>query len=349
MKYIDLHVHSNFSDGTCTPSEIVFLAADLGLSAIALTDHDTVSGVAEAVSAAYAVNTAYAGITTEAGSAAYAVSTSEAGSAAYAVSTAEAGSAAYTVSTAEAGSTSAGNESERREPEEQIAVIPGAEITAGYQGRDIHILGLYIDYKNQELIEGLAQAVRSRDLRNEKMAENLRRAGIPVTIEALREMEPETVITRAHFARFLTTRGYTRSNQEAFDRYLGSDTPYYVKRDYMEPETAIRLIHRAGGLAVLAHPLIYRYSLENTEALIAKLKHLGLDGLEVFYSSNTGFDEGYLRRFANRYGLLMTGGSDFHGSNKPNLEIGTGRGNLKVPESLLAPMRDELSGKRAAD
>lgn len=283
MKYIDLHVHSNFSDGTMSPSEIVFHASDLGLAAIALTDHDTVSGVPEALSAA-----------------------------------------------------------ESMAPDDRITVIPGAEITAGYQERDIHILGLFLDHNNRQLTDGLAESIRCRERRNEKMAENLRRAGIPITLEALREMEPETVITRAHFARFLTTRGYTRSNQDAFDRYLGSDTPYYVKREYMELEEAIGLIHGAGGLAVLAHPLLYRYSLENTEVLIAYLKNLGLDGVEVFYSSNMGADESYLRRFANRYDLVMTGGSDFHGSNKPNLEIGSGRGNLKIPESLLAALYEAL-------
>ena len=283
MKYIDLHLHSNFSDGTLSPSEIVFHAADLGLSAIALTDHDTVSGVPEALSAALSM-----------------------------------------------------------EPEDRITVIPGAEITAGYLGRDIHILGLFLDYRHSALNQALDETVRLRDLRNEKMAENLRRAGIPVTVEALREMEPRTVITRAHFARFMTMHGYVRSNQEAFDKYLGSDTPYYVKREYLEPANVIRLIHEAGGLAVLAHPLLYRYSLENTEILIARMKELGLDGLEVIYSSNTGFDEGYLRRFANRYDLVMTGGSDFHGSNKPQLEIGIGKGNLKVPETLLEPLKERL-------
>ena len=146
MKYIDLHLHSNFSDGTLSPSEVVFRAADLGLSAIALTDHDTVSGVPEALSAALSM-----------------------------------------------------------EPEDRITVIPGAEITAGYLGRDIHILGLFLDYRHPALNQALDETVRLRDLRNEKMAENLRQAGIPVTVEALREMEPRTVITRAHFARFMNS------------------------------------------------------------------------------------------------------------------------------------------------
>lgn len=279
MKYIDLHVHSNFSDGTQSPSELVFRASDLGLAAIALTDHDTLAGIPEALSAA-----------------------------------------------------------ESLESEDRITVIPGVEISAGYQERDIHILGLFIDHKNAALTEGLAASVLGRDRRNEQMAENLRKAGIPITLEALRKLEPETIITRAHFAHFLTENGYTRNNQEAFDRYLGSDTPYYVEREYMPPETAIRLIHEAGGLAVLAHPLLYKYSLENTELLISRMKDLGLDGLEVLYSANTGFDEGYLRRFANRYDLLMTGGSDYHGANKPYIELGTGRGGLKVPETLLEPL-----------
>ncbi len=288
MKYIDLHVHSNFSDGTLSPSELVFHAADLGLSAMALTDHDTVAGIPEALSAASSM-----------------------------------------------------------EPEDQIRVIPGAEITAGYLGRDIHILGLFLDYRHPGLLNTLKETIHLRELRNEKMAENLRAAGIPISIEALYEMEPNTVITRAHFARFLILHGIVKNSQEAFDRYLGSDTPYYVSREYLDPGDVIRLIHDAGGIAVLAHPLLYRYSLENTELLISRMKDLGLDGLEVIYSSNTGFDEGYLRRFTNRYDLIMTGGSDYHGENKPQLELGTGKGNLKIPETLLEPIEERLRQIRA--
>ena len=121
--------------------------------------------------------------------------------------------------------------------------------------------------------------------------------------------------------------------------YLNSDGPYYVPREYISPENAISLIKRAGGIPVLAHPLVYHIPEAQLDALIQRLKDAGLMGLEVFYSANTGFDEGIVRRYANKYDLVMTGGSDFHGANKPQISMGTGRGNLKIPYSVLEKLK----------
>ncbi len=284
MKYIDLHVHSTISDGTLTPSEVVRLAADSNLSAIALTDHDTVRGVAEALAAA----------------------------------------------------------EDLKKEEKFVRVIPGVEISAEYMGRDIHILGLFIDPDSKELNEALDQALSGRDRRNEKMVENLRNAGIDITLEALTFGTPDTVITRAHFARYLINNGYAKNNDDAFKRYLSHDTPYYVPRTQMTPEAALSLILSAGGLPILAHPLLYKLSLDELDTLIARLKSAGLIGIETIYSANTGFDEGIVRRYINKYDLLMTGGSDFHGSNKPHIMLGTGKGNLKIPETLLTALEEKL-------
>lgn len=282
---IDLHVHSNHSDGTCSPEELVSLAQTSGVSVFALTDHDTVSGVRKAKDAA-------------------------------------------------AQSASSGPE---------VAVISGVEISAAYKKKDIHILGLFVDETNPVLLAALEEAVAARDLRNEHMAERFRSLGIPLTLEDLRLMNPDTVITRAHFANYLIKHGHVKTSQEAFSRYLGYDGPCFVPREYMQPERAVSLILQAGGLPVLAHPLLYKLPPAELEALLKRLSEAGLKGLEVYYSSNTGFDEQVCFGLANRFGLLMTGGTDFHGANKPNLFLGTGRNhNLNIPEQLLEPLYQAL-------
>ncbi|MDF2588922.1 MAG: hypothetical protein K0S41_2763 [Anaerocolumna sp.] len=287
MKYIDLHVHSNASDGTLTPTEVVDLAIKNNLSAIALTDHDTLDGVAEAKERAELYN----------------------------------------------------------EKGYSLNVIPGTEISVSYKKRDIHILGLFIDPTNETIRNALDTARRNRDARNEKMTANLREAGIDITVEKMREVEGEAVLTRAHFAKYMVEHGYVKTMQDAFIKYLNDDSPYYVPREYLKPEEAIELIHTAGGLAILAHPLLYKYTLTQVDELVSFLTEFGLDGIEAIYSSNTGFDEGRMRHIANKYGLVLTGGSDFHGANKPDLDLGTGRGNLKIPISILENLEERLKIK----
>ena len=167
------------------------------------------------------------------------------------------------------------------------------------------------------------------------MIQNLRQDGIDISLSDLTFGEPDTVITRAHFARFLINHHIVKNNTEAFERYLGYDTKYYVPRSYMTPSEAIRIIKAAKGIPVLAHPLLYQLDLNGVEELVGYMKTLGIAGIETIYSTNTNWDEGIIRRFANHYGLLMTGGSDFHGSNKPMIELGVGKGNLKIPDTLL--------------
>lgn len=217
-----------------------------------------------------------------------------------------------------------------------IEVIPGVEISAEYKTQDIHILGLLIDPNAEPLHTALKQAVLAREKRNEQMAKNLANGGLDIDIQRLRAAyEPDTVLTRAHFAKYLYETKQIASIEEAFKRYLNPDGPFYVPRKYISPKDAITLIRKAGGVPVLAHPLIYHLPEQELDALIKQLKEQGLGGLEVFYSANTGFDEGIIRRYANRYDLIMTGGSDFHGNNKPQIALGSGRGNLKIPYSVL--------------
>ena len=281
---IDLHVHSNHSDGTLSPEELVDLAINSNVSAFALTDHDTVSGITRAKKAAEGT---------------------------------------------------------------PVTVISGTEISAAYKKKDIHILGLFIAEQDSVLQSALDEAVTARDLRNEQMAERFRSLDIPLTLDDLRRDNPDTVITRAHFAKYLIEHNHVKTSQEAFQRYLGYDAPCFVPREYMPPERAISLILEAGGIPVLAHPLLYKLPPAELETLLKRLTDAGLKGLEVYYSSNTGFDEQICYSLANRFGLLMTGGTDFHGENKPNLFLGTGRhNNLNIPEQLLDPLHQYLQNKK---
>lgn len=283
MKYIDLHVHSTASDGSLTPAEVVDHAVELSLSAFALTDHDTLAGIAQAKEQAAL----------------------------------------------------------HRNRGVSIEVCSGVEISAAYKSRDIHILGLLVDEENELLRRTLKQAVEERENRNQKICRRFAALGISICMEELHDENPEAVITRAHFAKALIKKGIVAGNAEAFDRYLGLNAPCYVPREYISPEQAISLIKRAGGVPVLAHPLLYELAHEELLSLIERLKAAGLAGLEVIYSANRGQDEAILRSIASRYSLLMTGGSDFHGTAKPSIELGIGKGNLKIPYSVLTGLQEE--------
>ncbi len=274
MKYIDLHTHSNASDGTCTPTEVVNRGFEKGLCAIALTDHDTVAGVDEALQAAQALSG-------------------------------------------------------------KMQVIPGTELSLAYKKSDIHIVGLCIDHHSSAFQEMTNLLIQRRIQRNEKMIENLQKAGISIAMSDLTAGNPDTVVTRAHFARFLVDSKVVSSPKDAFSKYLDTTTPYYVPREYIQPEEGIDLIRQAGGVPILAHPLHYKLSQSELEALVERLKKVGLMGIEVMYSNHMRQDETYAKRLAKKYELLPSGGSDFHGSNKPAIDIGIGRGNLQIPYTYL--------------
>ena len=277
MKYIDLHVHSTVSDGTLTPTELVDHAIEVGLSAFALTDHDTIRGVAEAKERA-----------------------------------------AWHKSRGHA-----------------IEVYSGVEISAAYKNRDIHILGLFVNENDEILDRILNSFLENRNRRNERMLEKFAEFGIELTMKDLTEDAPSAVITRAHFATALMKKGLVSSVQEAFEKYVGDNGPCYIPREYMSPEQAISSIKKAGGVPVLAHPLLYNLPHDELYALVERLKKAGLRGIEVYYSNNRGQDEVNVKALANHFGLVATGGSDFHGSVKPHIELGIGRGNLKIPYSVL--------------
>ncbi|MCM1568680.1 MAG: PHP domain-containing protein [Roseburia sp.] len=285
---IDLHVHSIRSDGTLTPSQLVDYAMEKGLTAFALTDHDTVDGLEEAI--------------------------------------------AYAKSLLPSA------------PE----IIPGIELSTEYQGKDIHIVGLYIDYHNEAFTEYLKNFIASRQQRNQKMCELLSQAGIDISYEKLQAEFPDAVITRAHYAKYLYRHGYTKSMKEGFERYVGDHCPYYVPREKVTPAQAIELILEADGIPILAHPILYGMSRTKLEELVANLKAAGLIGIEAVYSSYTPSDERQIRRLADKYHLLISGGSDFHGGNKPNLDLGVGYGHLYVPDQLLDEIKKRRPGSKGS-
>ncbi|MGN0307080.1 MAG: PHP domain-containing protein [Lachnospiraceae bacterium] len=297
---IDLHVHSNKSDGSFSPSQLVEMAVQKGLSAFALTDHDTTEGLAEAMEAAARYNASLKG-------------SSLSGSI--------------------------------NHPPIPLEVIAGIEFSTEYEGRDIHVLGLFIEYDSPVFKEKIQAFVDSRILRNEKMCQSLATEGIDITYEKLLEAYPCSVITRSHYARYLHEHGYVKSPREAFDRYIGDHAKHFIPREKITPVQAIELIKKVNGLAVLAHPVLYRMSDSALDTLVSHLKENGLDGIEAVYSTYSAEEERHIRSLAQKYDLLISGGSDFHGAVKPGLEMATGYGKLAVPDEILVTLKEALPKK----
>lgn len=224
-----------------------------------------------------------------------------------------------------------------------VEVVPGIEFSTKYENQDVHVVGLFIAYDSPMFKQALADFVDSRTNRNRKMCENLRGAGIDITYEKLRARYPDSVITRAHYASYLFEKGYVKSRQDAFSQYLGDHTKYFVPREKVTPVQAVKLILHAGGIPILAHPPLYHMGNDRLDKLTASLKAEGLMGIEAFYSTYNNQDIRDMQRLAAKYDLLFSGGSDFHGTNKPGLDLGCGYGKLFVPEDLLAKMKIRLA------
>lgn len=278
MGFVDLHVHSNASDGTFSPSQVVELAKNAGLDAFALTDHDTTAGVPEALEKGRDLN---------------------------------------------------------------IEVIPGIEVSSSFDGTEIHILGLFVDPDNPVLAAMLEKMRISRGRRNEKMLENLAADGISFTKEEICGDNPDTIITRAHIAHALVAKGICSGMDQAFKKYLQYGGRYCPQKEHLSPEEVVKTLISNGAFVALAHPFQYKFGDKKTEELIAHMADLGMKGLEVYHSSNNKLESMKLQEMAVRHHLLPTGGSDFHGGNKPDISIGTGRGGLRVSSLLLEDIKRE--------
>lgn len=286
MPYIDLHTHSYCSDGTFSPEGLVILAKKEGLSAIALTDHDTVDGL---------------GIFMEAG---------------------------------------------KKYGIETIAGVEFAALWPKYSRPEIHIVGLGFDISAPILGERMKEIQESRERRNQKMAQKLAAAGAPVTLDEAAANAGGEIVTRAHFANVLLEKGFIKTRQEAFSRYLSPGLPGYVEREFLTPESCIRTIKQAGGAAVLAHSTLYALSDAQLEELCVELAAKGLDGMECQYSTYTPAQSRAMERLAVRTNLLPSGGSDFHGENKPDISLGRGKGNLRIPYACWEALKQRCKSSK---
>jgi len=278
MQLIDLHVHSNASDGTFAPAEVVRLAKEGGLKALALTDHDTIDGLAEAVAAGETYG---------------------------------------------------------------VEVIPGVEVSARCPGGSMHVLGLGIDYTNGHLDERLAVLKRARIERNPQIIAKLNALGVKITLEQVEKISGRGQMGRPHIARALMEAGVVRSIQEAFDIFLRNDGKAYVPKFRFPPQEAIAMIRDVQGVPVLAHPFTLNlgsaFALKNT---LTELKALGLAGIEAIYAEHSPEQEALYLRLARELGLLVTGGSDYHGDNKPELTLGKMRGQERLTYRLVTALKD---------
>ena len=223
-----------------------------------------------------------------------------------------------------------------------IETIPGIELAAGYKNTELHIVGLFIDYNSSTLKESMEFIVNERNERNKKMIKALSRIGIEISLRELEENAGGNIITRAHYANVMVNRGYVKNKEEAFDRYISSGRPGYVKRETLTPKTCIEVIRKSGGIPVLAHATLYGYGYLEIHNLVGELKGYGLMAMETIYSTYTPRQSEELRKICEYYKLMKSGGSDFHGLNKPDIKIGTGRGALKIPQSFADEMKDIL-------
>ena len=274
---IDLHLHTMASDGTASPAQTVQTARELGLTAIAVTDHDTVSGVNEALAHGAALG---------------------------------------------------------------VEVVPGVEVSSDYRDNNIHVLGYFVDPASPAL-RAVADWVRvERAERNEKVVAMLAADGFAISMEELEAAYPGALLGRPHIAEFLMRRGYVESVTDGFDRYLEVGRKYYLPTRRIPLSRAVTAIRDAGGLASLAHPLQYRYPLPEVEELIDRAVHLGVDAMECYYSGYTPEETRWLLTQAERRGLGVSGGSDWHGTRKPYITMGRGTGELCISETILEKLKE---------
>lgn len=216
-----------------------------------------------------------------------------------------------------------------------IEVIPGIEVSAEYEGSEVHIVGLFIDIYNKAINNKLENMRKKRIDRNRLMAEKLRELGIDISYDDIKNAADGEIVTRAHIAKALRQKGYVASNQEAFDKYIGTGKAAYVKRDVLDWQETINMINNAGGAAILAHPLLYKFSQNRLENIAADMSAHGLKGIEAYYPTHSLSDVKYIKLIAEKNNIKISGGSDFHGKNKPRLDLGAGYGDLAVPYEVL--------------
>jgi predicted metal-dependent phosphoesterase TrpH len=281
---IDLHVHSTCSDGSETPEHIVELAVTAGCTAVALTDHDGVAGVARA----------------------------------------------------RAGATNLG-----------VAVVSGCEVSCVISPGTMHLLSYFVEPGDGPLQSELERLRQDRAERNERLVARLQDLGLPVSFEQVEAAAGGGVIGRPHFASVLVENGAAADIQDAFDRLLAKGGPAYVPKARVDATTLIRAATASGAVAVLAHPFSLGLAAPEFERVLDELVAAGLTGMECYYGRYSPEERAGLVEVARRHGLVATGGSDFHGRFKPDLFVGTGTGDLDVPDAALSELESRRPTTRA--
>lgn len=277
---VDLHLHSNLSDGSDEPEEIVRKAAEIGLTTIALMDHDNLDGIDRARVAAEPLG---------------------------------------------------------------LEVISGTELSVGWNGDGMHLLVYFLEPVSGPLQDRLAEVQDGRSNRNILIVERLNELGMDVTYDEVSAQADGTGIGRPHFAAVLVRKGYARDIKDAFDRYLASGRAAYLPRTRLGAVEAIELASQSGAVTSIAHPHTLGVAREDYRHAFLELTETGLGGIEAHYSEYSPELRDHLADLCDELGIAATGGSDYHGTYKPDLQIGIGRGDLVVPERAV----DELKARRA--
>ena len=281
MRTVDLHAHTTASDGSMSPSELIRYAKEKGLTAIAVTDHDAVAGLDEAVA-----------------------------------------------------------EGERL----GIRVIPGVELSTRVDGCDVHLVSLFINWKNEAFLKRLSEMAICRFERNYKMVDKLENAGINISRKDLERYPKGQVLARGHIAQILIERGYASTLKEALNKYTVKGTVGYVEKEVLPPEECIQLIHDCGGLIFVAH--LHQIDPKDPvqcEDICRRLIQMGADGLETEYCEFDDHWRQVTEQIATELGCLRSGGSDFHGTIKKGLDLAVGYGDLSIPYSFVEAMEDKLA------
>lgn len=276
----DLHLHSTFSDGTDTPARLVELAQELGLGAVALTDHNTVAGVPEFLEAA------------------------------------------------------------KGKP---VRAIAGTEFSTDWEGLEVHILGLFLKPEHFHAITArLEEYHRQKDQSNRDLVANLKQAGYALDYDRLKAGTPEGQVNRALIADEMTKLGYTQSVKDAFSRFLSPKCGYYTPPRRPDPFETIRFIKSLGAVAVLAHPFLTFREEEELQRFLKPAVESGLDAMETRYSTYDEATTARAEKMAEDFGLLHSGGSDYHGQIKPHIQMGSGQGTLAVPYGHMVTLEERL-------
>jgi predicted metal-dependent phosphoesterase TrpH len=269
---IDLHTHSTASDGSCTPERLITIALEAGLSALALTDHDTLDGLPRA---------------------------------------------------------------QARAAGTPLRFIAGVEIEIERETGEFHLLGIGLDGDAAALVEALSRVQDARRSRNIRMVEKMQAGGIPVTMQEIAEAAGGDIVSRAHFARVLVRKKVVNSVDAAFKRLIGKGMPYYEPRACLELREATRLIRRAGGIPVIAHPVSLGLQGPALREFVSACRDQGVAGIEAWHPNHSVKESRRLERLARTLGMVVTGGSDFHGEHIPSRRLGYTSGGRQVPDAFL--------------